>query len=528
MILRSGGIHPRHRIVRTEGGDPLAAFSSRTLSASLAAMVLFFCGCLLTPDQARNSADPFVPSNLNLSSRSRGRALDRGLIVRLQSPESQVPFSRFGAAGDDELPPLPDFRQTALQSDESSTPGSSSVSGPEGPESIMSPEPAVPQNSNRDEGRSGDVRSGSLTRSANRPIAAPEMNSRGRSATDAGRVANSGMGNMSPRLRNRVLESSGGNEESEFNYPEIDEDPAEIYRDRFGVEGEYDPFLFPWLVNLIFEDRWLLAEQDPSEALRNQLKRRLKIDIRDPDPDTANFPNGAYTLPKGRLYIENSPLGLYRGSGSGSQPGIYQWEYLIRYGLTDNLEFRVFSNGLSVQSGQAGQPGFTGFQPLAFDFKANFWEENTKYHIPAMGVEIYLQTPVFGSAAFNSGTQPSISLLFDQSLPWGIGFEYNFGYTGAQNSQGQIAYQFSYQWSFQREIVKDFDVFFHGFYNAAALPRLNQFQTASQSTIPNVTVVGFGAIKTVNNRLSIFGSYNFGVTPDSPKEFALLGFAVAL
>ena len=135
---------------------------------------------------------------------------------------------------------------------------------------------------------------------------------------------------------------------------------------------------------------------------------------------------------------------------------------------------------------------------------------------------------MLGSAAFNSGTQPSINLLFDQSLPLGIGFEYNFGYTGAQNNAGQIAYQFSYQWSLQREVVKDFDVFFHGFYNAAALPRLNQFQTASQAAIPNVTVVGWGAIKTVNDRLSIFGSYNFGLTPDAPKEFALLGFAVAL
>ena len=37
----------------------------------------------------------------------------------------------------------------------------------------------------------------------------------------------------------------------------------------------------------------------------------MRVDIRDPDPDTANFPNGAYTLPKGRLYIETSPVGFY-------------------------------------------------------------------------------------------------------------------------------------------------------------------------------------------------------------------------
>ena len=40
------------------------------------------------------------------------------------------------------------------------------------------------------------------------------------------------------------------------------------------------------------------------------MRGRMKIDIRDPDPDTANFPNGAYTLSKGRLYIENSPVGF--------------------------------------------------------------------------------------------------------------------------------------------------------------------------------------------------------------------------
>ncbi len=59
-----------------------------------------------------------------------------------------------------------------------------------------------------------------------------------------------------------------------------------------------------------------------------------------------------------------------------------------------------------------------------------------------MGAELYLQT-TFGSPAFNGGTQPSIALLFDQSLPLGIGFEYNLGITGVQNSQSQIVYEFS-------------------------------------------------------------------------------------
>ncbi len=230
----------------------------------------------------------------------------------------------------------------------------------------------------------------------------------------------------------------------------------------------------------------------------------MKIDIRDPDPDTANFPNGAYTLPKGGSTSRTPP---WASTGaSKTRPGIYQWEYLLRYGLTDNLEFRIFSNGFTAQARQGKQPATTGYSPLAFDFKVNFWEENTKYHIPAMGVEIYIQT-TFGSPALNSGTQPSITLLFDQSLPFGIGFEYNFGIAGVQNGLGLTKYQFNFAWSFQRQVVKDFDIFVHGFYNESGLPRLIQFRDvknlalpALAGEIPMVNVVGVGAIKTVNDR----------------------------
>jgi hypothetical protein len=332
--------------------------------------------------------------------------------------------------------------------------------------------------------------------------------------------------NVSSILRNRLAPSLESGAEPGFQYPDICDDPVARYRERFGVRGEEDPFLFPWAVNLIFEDRWHLAEKDPLIALRSQFEDRIRINIRDPDPDTANFPNGAYTLPKGRMYIENSPMGIYGPSRNGSQPRTYQWEFLIRYGLTDNLEFRLFTNGLTHLGSQPGQPAVTGFSPLAFDFKVNFWEENTKYHIPAVGVEMYIQTE-FGSPSLNGGTQPSLNLLFDQSLFWEIGFEYNVGITGVQNDEGQIAYQFSFQWSFQRQVVKDFDVFVHGFYNAAALPRLVQFQSATNSGIPQVTAVGAGGIWTVNDRLAIFGSLNFGVTPSAPDFFALGGFAVA-
>jgi hypothetical protein len=340
------------------------------------------------------------------------------------------------------------------------------------------------------------------------------------------------MSGMSSIARNRLQrELAPGEEQRQFNYPDICADPAKLYHDRFGIDEEHDRFLFPWIMNLVFEDRWLLAERDVKVATQNQFRRRMRVDIRDPDPDTANFPNGAYTVPKGRMYIENSPVGLY-GPSARSLPQ-YSWEFLVRYGLTDNLELRIFSNGLTATKGKGGT---TGFSPLAFDFKINFWEENTKYWIPAMGVEIYIQT-TFGSPAFDSGTQPSINLLFDHTLPLGFSYEHNFGITGNAAPMargipvGLNIYDFSYQWSLQHQVVRDFDVFWHGFYNAAALPRLRNFSLPEDlrnlPRNPTAVVTGAGAIWTLNDRLAIYGSYNFGLTKVSPTTIALLGFAVA-
>ncbi len=267
---------------------------------------------------------------------------------------------------------------------------------------------------------------------------------------------------------------------------------------------DVDPFLFPRLKKLIREDE---TEKRPDP----------KVNIRHPDPDTANFPNSAFTVPKGRVYIESSPLGI-TGPVQGSKNSTYNWNYLIRYGLTDNLELRFFGNGLTAISGKNGT---TGFAPLDFDFKVHFWNENRKFFIPAAGLEVYLQTN-FGSPALDSGVQPSINMLFDQTLPYEVNLEWNIGITG-NRSRGNIFYEFSTQWSFEHKVIKDLDIFVQGFYNAASLPRFIGLNVLQQNAIVN----GVGLIKTVNDQFAIFGSYNIGCTKHSPNHIILLGFAVA-
>ena len=251
---------------------------------------------------------------------------------------------------------------------------------------------------------------------------------------------------------------------------------------------------------------------------------RSEPDIANPGPDLANFPNSAFTLPQGRAYMELSPFTFY-GSATG-QPVQYNFEYLLRYGVTDDIELRLFGNGVSWNGGQKTS---WGFAPLAFDTKIQMWTEKPEYFIPAAGFEAYLQTEWLGNAPFNGGTQPSFMFNFDQSLPYEIDFEYNLGTTRVQTYQGKNEWELSFQWAFQRDLFnRDFAVFIHGFYNAMSLPRLPNIRLPYPPS-SNLTqnAVGTGFIWTANKRLAIYGQVSGGTTKYTPSTISMLGFAVS-
>ena len=133
-------------------------------------------------------------------------------------------------------------------------------------------------------------------------------------------------------------------EEPQFNYPDIHSDPAKTYHDRFGLDEDHDRFLFPWVMNLIFEDRWLLAESDPKTALQNQYRRRMKIDLRDPDPDTANFPNGAHPPQESALHLD------LRSSGRAHARRAYGGRIYLTEALRGKMETGHLGSGLTRDS----------------------------------------------------------------------------------------------------------------------------------------------------------------------------------
>ncbi len=266
-----------------------------------------------------------------------------------------------------------------------------------------------------------------------------------------------------------------------------------------------------------------LYNRSQARLPENVEKWRSEPDISNPGPDLPNFPNSAFTLPQGRAYIEVSPFTFY-GSGLGS-PAQYNAEYLLRYGLTDDIELRLFSNGLSWSGGS--NPSW-GFSPLAFDTKIQMWMEKPDYFIPAVGFEAYFQTEWLGNSPFNGGTQPGLTFNFDQSLPWDIDFEYNLGATRFQNMAGDNVWEFSFQWAVQRNFFsEDFALFVHGFYNAASMPRLPNFDfTFDRNTDPAQNAVGGGFSWMVNKRLAVYGQVSAGTTKLTPSIISNVGFAL--
>ncbi len=181
-----------------------------------------------------------------------------GSLARLQSPAPE-PVERGAPDMQLQEPPLPDPGLPPAIPDQAPLP---SV-----PPAMDAPPDVPPLVSEFQAANGATVQEGSpylrglssisRNRWANRMRAAPFSNAVNiLDAAAAGRLPSGGSaqpGGLSSILRNRI-QAEG---EVEYSYPDIHDDPAKRYHDRFGIEEDHDRFLFPWLVNLIFEDRWL-------------------------------------------------------------------------------------------------------------------------------------------------------------------------------------------------------------------------------------------------------------------------------
>jgi len=256
-------------------------------------------------------------------------------------------------------------------------------------------------------------------------------------------------------------------------------------------------------------------------------------DMDDPGPDLGDFPNSAYTLPRGRCYIEYAPFSL---EGPDEEtPSSYTTPFLLRYGVTDDVEFRIFGSGYTRVYGKSQAEGFS---PIAFDMKIHCWDDRREWLVPAMSFEAYLQSD-FGTKEFSGGWQTSINLNFDLPVAEKTNIEWTIGYSGVQDAVNVVTGRrfvprhrikvpvihrenlnvnlFSVQWAIEQEITDKIEVFYHGYFNGAIL-----FQQGAG------TMMGFGMFYKFTDRLMGFGSMNFSLDDSLPPLFGQVGFALAI
>lgn len=243
-----------------------------------------------------------------------------------------------------------------------------------------------------------------------------------------------------------------------------------------------------------------LLQADPSAPAQPSIKT--------PGPDLANFPNSAFTLPQGRAYVELAPFNYNKRNAQGS-PTQVSAGYLLRYGLTNDFELRLMSPGYTVERGEGGS---SGMGPQILDFKWHVSDEDSASLLPAFGIEVAVQTR-WAKRTFRSGTQPSLSLNFDQTLPFDVAFEYNLGVFSTQSDEGKREAQAAFSWAFQKEFIEDVAAFLNGYTNSG--------QGSPSSAI------GAGLQWTPTSRLALFTNLSGGLTQATPKFSALVGFALA-
>lgn len=249
-----------------------------------------------------------------------------------------------------------------------------------------------------------------------------------------------------------------------------------------------------------------------------QIKRSL-ADTHYPGPDLTNFPNSAFTLPEGGIYVEANP-GSFTG-GSDISNSSWGMPYLLRYGLTNNMELRVLSSGLTVDSDTVG------FSPIGFDTKIHLGVVEYGWFNATLGLEATIQTGKWlASKAYESDDQYSLNLLIDHELPGDLSFEWNIGVTRHSSNENDLFLP-TVQWAFQRDIFDDVAVYINGYHGHIPTPDITSagYGTASW---PQQQLIGFGAQWIMNERIAFFTGCNWGFTRFSPDYSTNLGFAISL
>jgi hypothetical protein len=233
--------------------------------------------------------------------------------------------------------------------------------------------------------------------------------------------------------------------------------------------------------------------------------------LKEPGPDTPDFPDSAYTVAPGVTYVESA---MVRTLGKPvPRTRLITVPTLVRHGVSKGWELRL-SGDLLIDEDVAST-GRTGVGDATLGFKHTLHDEE-KGRRPGMGTVVQVTLPT-ASAGFSTGhVEGFASLNFDHTLSDKFEFEWNAGVSLLTNDAGSQFLQPIFLAVLGYEVSDRFAVFADGF-----------VATPSQPGLPDELVVGAGATYLVHDRLAFDASYHAGLTSVSPDHFFRLGSQIA-
>ncbi|QYF95893.1 transporter [Massilia sp. PAMC28688] len=138
--------------------------------------------------------------------------------------------------------------------------------------------------------------------------------------------------------------------------------------------------------------------------------------------DRPDFVESSNVVGKGRMQVESS-VALERDSRGGVRDTVWSTPTLIRFGITDNVELRVESDGAVRQRSSAVGSAISterGYADASLGLK---WHAmDARDSLPSVGVLLHADLAT-GSRAFrDEGTRPSLRVVAEWELPNDVSF----------------------------------------------------------------------------------------------------------
>ena len=226
------------------------------------------------------------------------------------------------------------------------------------------------------------------------------------------------------------------------------------------------------------------------------------------DTDGPDFVESSEVVPKDHFQYELD-VGSANGSKSGSQRHLTDTPLLLKYGIAENWELRIASDGLMTQSGHQGMGN------TAFGFKYHSQDRNESTGAPAISWIAHFQTPIASPYFRTSGILPS----FRSVITWDLPNEFALGLMPGVAIQANEAGQ----------------TYTAGIFSAVLNKKLNEkarvFVELSMPTISKTNHNGIlasgdiGAAYLLTNDTQLGFRAGLGLNPNSPRNYGLVELA---